>query len=80
MQWSFGTIIKFSLQLSNLECSFILVCAAIGTVLGIFLLEKLWSAINQMVPINDMAEDAIDTMYRETGMPVMLKSKPKIQD
>ena len=33
-----------------------------------------------MVPINDMAEDAIDTMYRETGMPVMLKSKPTIKN
>ena len=70
------TIVELSAQLGNVPCLFILVCAAIGTVLGIFVLEKLWSAINQMVPINDMAEDAIDTMYRETGMPVMLKSKP----
>ena len=72
--------IEFSVQLGNFLCSLISVCAAIGTVLGIFLLEKLWSAINQMVPINDMAEDAIDTMYRETGMPVMLKSKPTIKN
>ena len=33
-----------------------------------------------MVPINNMAEDAIDTMYRETGLPVMLKSKPTMKN
>ena len=31
-----------------------------------------------MVPINDMAEDAVDKMYQNSGMPVMLKSKPTI--
>ena len=74
------TIIEICVQSCNFVCSFIVVCAAIGTVLAIFLLEKLWSAINQMVPINDMAEDAIDSLYRETGMPVMLKSKPTIKN
>ena len=33
-----------------------------------------------MVPINDMAEDAVDKMYQSSGMPVMIRKKSTIQN
>ena len=54
-----------------------IVCAAIGTVLAIFLLEKLWAAINGFVPINQMAEEALDKMYEDSDMPRWGLNKPK---
>ena len=62
----------------NQVLSFLPVLAAIGTVMGIFVLEWLWSSINKMVPINDIAEDAVDKMYQSSGMPVMLRKKSTI--
>ena len=53
------------------------VCAAIGTVFGIFILEKLWAMINGFLPINQMAEDAVDKMYQGSGMPKWGLEKPK---
>ena len=62
----------------NQVLSFLPVLAAIGTVMGIFVLEWFWSTVNKMVPINDMAEDAVDKMYQSSGMPVMLRKQSTI--
>ena len=79
-KFALSTLLEFVFRLINSSIILFLVLAAIGTVLGIFILEKMWSLFNKMIPINDLAEDAIDNMYGESGMPVMLKTKPNIRN
>ena len=41
-----------------------------GTVMGIFMLEKLWSWVNDYVPIEEMATAVAGKIYEEAGVPI----------